>query len=457
MALDKYLPAILIVGVLIGIGINQYFYDKDFDGVPNNEDIFPNDSDEWEDTDKDGIGDNEDEDDDNDGYNDTNDLFPKDYEEYYDSDLDGIGNNKDLDDDNDGYNDDVDLDILNDIALKFNFEWIELNDKQSSKTTAPVIIYLLQDSKEIHRFDNNNKPWAIPWQEKYILNAEFELNIPDNKAEHNFTIIAMYYKFRNPEEFDISSSNESYNANITYNLTTKSWELGKNGTLDGNLDYSNEENNAKLFLNIEAYNFGYFKSYNWFFNTIEYQINYNFDSNRYSYFTTQSHLVKEYDDYLNFVTSDEEAIIDIAKKLNDISKENDFDNLTQVNFFLSFVQSLKYSEDNLTAGVGEYPRYPIETLIDQTGDCEDTSALLISLMEAINYKAAIILIPEAWEGYGHAAVGISVDGASGVHYILNEGTSNEISYYYAETTAPGWKLGEIPDLDSNKAYIYEAK
>ena len=78
-------------------------------------------------------------------------------------------------------------------------------------------------------------------------------------------------------------------------------------------------------------------------------------------------------------------------------------------------------------------------------------------MEAINYKAAIILIPEAWVGYGHAAVGINIDEASGVHYILNEGTSNEISYYYAETTAPGWKLGEIPDLDSNKAYIYEAK
>ena len=118
---------------------------------------------------------------------------------------------------------------------------------------------------------------------------------------------------------------------------------------------------------------------------------------------------------------------------------------------------MKYSEDNITAGVGEYPRYPIETLVDQTGDCEDTSALLISLVEILGFDASIILIPEAWDGYGHAAVGINVTGAEGVHYILNEGKSNEISYYYAETTAPGWRLGEMPDLDSNSAYIYEAK
>ena len=111
---------------------------------------------------------------------------------------------------------------------------------------------------------------------------------------------------------------------------------------------------------------------------------------------------------MNFVTPEEEAIIDIAIALDDISKKENFDNLSRVNFFLSFVQTLKYAEDNVTAGVGEYPRYPIETLIEQTGDCEDTSALLISLMKAIGYDAAIILIPEAWDGYGHAAVGVNI-------------------------------------------------
>ena len=77
-------------------------------------------------------------------------------------------------------------------------------------------------------------------------------------------------------------------------------------------------------------------------------------------------------------------------------------------------------------------------------------------MESLGYEAALILIPDAWEGYGHAAVGINLTGASGLYYILNEGGEDEIGYYYAETTAQGWKLGEMPDLDSNKAYVYEA-
>ena len=227
--------------------------------------------------------------------------------------------------------------------------------------------------------------------------------------------------------------------------------------MDGSLDNSNDSNDAKLFLSIDAYNFGYLQSYNWAYKGGDYQISYNFDPNRYSYFTKQPHKVREYSDYLNFVTPEEEAIIDIAIALDDISKKENFDNLSRVNFFLSFVQTLKYAEDNVTAGVGEYPRYPIETLIEQTGDCEDTSALLISLMKAIGYDAAIILIPEAWDGYGHAAVGVNITEGTGVHYILNEGTEEQKNYYYAETTAVGWVLGEMPDLESNKAYVYEAK
>ena len=190
---------------------------------------------------------------------------------------------------------------------------------------------------------------------------------------------------------------------------------------------------------------------------IEYQFSYTFDPAQYSYFVSQPHKISEYRDYLNFVTVDDLALIEVANILHNMSLEANFTPLNEVDFVISFSQSLKYSEDNITAGVGEYPRYPIETLVDQTGDCEDTSALLISLVEILGFNASIILIPDAWDGYGHAAVGINVTGASGVHYVLNEGEIDEISYYYAETTAPGWRLGEMPDLDSNSAYIYEVK
>ena len=456
MNLNNKIISILLVSAFLGIFVSEYMYDSDFDGVPNDIDDFPNDASEWKDSDQDGIGDNEDLDDDNDGYNDTDDFFPKNSKEYNDNDLDGIGDNEDLDDDNDGFNDSIDINPFHDIALKFNFAWVELIDKQNNRPDAPLVIYLYQGEEQLHRFDNENNPWRIPWQETFVLNSDFELNIPDNQNEHEFTIVAIYYKFRNPEEFDISKSNETYRATILYNYTTNSLNRIENWTLDGSLDNLNENDDAKIFVEIETYAFGYLLSYNWKYNTVEYQLSYNFDPKRYAYYTNQGHSIIEYSDYIKFVTKEETAVVEIAQILRNLSNEKEFDNLSEVNFIMSFVQSLKYSEDNLTAGVGEYPRYPIETLVEQTGDCEDSSALLISLLESLGYEAAMVLIPEAWDDYGHAAVGVNLTGAEGIYYILNEGKDNEIGYYYAETTAEGWKLGEIPDLDSRSAYVYEA-
>ncbi|PCJ32700.1 MAG: hypothetical protein COA99_16275, partial [Moraxellaceae bacterium] len=82
--------------------------DLDGDGVPNDEDLFPEDATESKDNDLDGIGDNADTDDDNDGVIDDNDAFPLDNTETTDTDGDGVGNNADADDDGDGVDDGAD-------------------------------------------------------------------------------------------------------------------------------------------------------------------------------------------------------------------------------------------------------------------------------------------------------------------------------------------------------------
>ena len=69
--------------------------DSDGDGFPDAEDAFPDDPNEWLDTDGDGLGNNTDTDDDNDGFDDEYDAFPKDASEWYDSDGDGVGDNGD--------------------------------------------------------------------------------------------------------------------------------------------------------------------------------------------------------------------------------------------------------------------------------------------------------------------------------------------------------------------------
>jgi len=80
-----------------GLGDNECGCDRDGDGIADSEDAFPNDPNEWEDTDGDGTGDNADLDDDGDGWTDaeeaeagTDQLDPDDHPDYPDSDLDGI-------------------------------------------------------------------------------------------------------------------------------------------------------------------------------------------------------------------------------------------------------------------------------------------------------------------------------------------------------------------------------
>ena len=85
--------------------IEAKIVDSDGDGVPDNQDAFPNDPNETTDTDGDGTGDNADTDDDNDGVLDIDDAFPLDPNESVDTDGDGEGNNADADDDNDGLSD----------------------------------------------------------------------------------------------------------------------------------------------------------------------------------------------------------------------------------------------------------------------------------------------------------------------------------------------------------------
>ena len=88
--------------------------DTDGDGVGDNSDAFVMDPGEWLDTDADGVGNNADTDDDGDGYVDEEDAFPLNASEWLDTDGDGYGDNSDAfpmdpyewaDEDGDGYGD----------------------------------------------------------------------------------------------------------------------------------------------------------------------------------------------------------------------------------------------------------------------------------------------------------------------------------------------------------------
>ena len=92
----------------------------------------------------------------------------------------------------------------------------------------------------------------------------------------------------------------------------------------------------------------------------------------------------------------------------------------------------------MSTGYDEFRRYPIETLIDGGGDCEDTTILVAALLRGLGEKPVLIFTP------GHIALGISgnFSGASV--------TYNGTEYYYCETTGTGWTVGDLPSSSGTK-------
>ena len=101
--------------------------DRDGDGVPNEQDAFPDDGKETADMDGDGKGDNSDTDRDGDGVANSEDAFPDDKDETADTDGDGLGDNEEVvlgtdpklaDTDGDGLSDPVEIAMLFDPTAK---------------------------------------------------------------------------------------------------------------------------------------------------------------------------------------------------------------------------------------------------------------------------------------------------------------------------------------------------
>ncbi|MCW4049745.1 MAG: hypothetical protein NWE89_08410 [Candidatus Bathyarchaeota archaeon] len=151
-------------------------------------------------------------------------------------------------------------------------------------------------------------------------------------------------------------------------------------------------------------------------------LDYYSGKDRYSTSDYTGYVVHPYDDaYIEALLNEFEIIC----ALNKYGEEE------RLGLVTSFVQNLHYETDD-TLGFDEYPKFPVETLVDSGGDCEDTSILYSSFLKAMNVSTALIYMPN------HMAVAVEAN-ATGTYWLLNNRT-----YYYLETTATGWELGEVP-------------
>lgn len=135
----------------------------------------------------------------------------------------------------------------------------------------------------------------------------------------------------------------------------------------------------------------------------------------------------------------------LVNKIKEAALLQGYDEFQTVEFAITFVQSLPYTADSVTTLFDEYPRYPLETLVDKGGDCEDTSILLVSLLYSMGYDTVLIMFPE------HCAVGVL--GGEGIYGTFWDYEGKK--YFYIETTDIGWSIGQLPvECEGVAAQIY---
>lgn len=132
-----------------------------------------------------------------------------------------------------------------------------------------------------------------------------------------------------------------------------------------------------------------------------------------------------------------EIIRSIVDAIRDVADKLSYDDTAVAREIVKFVQDvIEYQYDRDTTNQEEYPRYPIETLYERQGDCEDTSVLMAALLKEWGYEVGLLYLP------GHAAVAIRTSDTynATAYYEINGHR-----YLFIESTSSGWSIGEIPD------------
>ena len=101
-----------------------------------------------------------------------------------------------------------------------------------------------------------------------------------------------------------------------------------------------------------------------------------------------------------------------------------------------FDSGIHFVEDGESA-VNDNAKYPVETLYEGEGDCEDKSILFASLARALDYDVRICVVT------GHVFVAVRLD-SSPIYGDAWHITIDEENYYTCETTYYGWLIGDLP-------------
>jgi len=157
----------------------------------------------------------------------------------------------------------------------------------------------------------------------------------------------------------------------------------------------------------------------------------------YDYYHSEPHRVSVERDYAKFVTPD--AVITIAENIRKVAPNRRNSDEDFANDVLALVRQIPYSVSAC--------KYPVEAIVDNSGDCDVLSFLVASIMKAGGLNV-ILLVYRGLPG-SHMNVGIylpykPLNVPSEVEPVGFE--YNNKTYWVAECTPSGnWKVGHQPE------------
>jgi len=165
-----------------------------------------------------------------------------------------------------------------------------------------------------------------------------------------------------------------------------------------------------------------------------------------NYYANLTHTINDDSDYAQFVTP--QAVAPIAECIQKVLGSLPYSNELFADAVLALVHQIQY---NVTEA-----KYPVETIVDDYGDCVGLSILAASIMEAGGLNVVLIL----YTGINpqHMNVGVYLPYTPVYHTPLMAPTSftyNNRTYWTAECTPAGnWKVGDqSPSLAGARAII----
>ncbi len=165
---------------------------------------------------------------------------------------------------------------------------------------------------------------------------------------------------------------------------------------------------------------------------VNYELNVTIPYSLYQHYSIQNHFVFQPDDFAKFVTP--YALKPIADRMWQIY--NNTENFA--NGVLALVHQIPYKEIAPA-------KYPVETLMEDTGDCDLFVYIAASILQAGGVPVVILYYKEEC----HMEIAVDIGGApTDARVDVYSVTYQDATYYIGECTGSkwrdGWRIGECP-------------